>query len=244
MMIFLIISAEIIDGYLLMFKSKSLAWLTLSLCLQFSARATAAECDMIFEDMHNYEVVNGGGLGFLGALVPGGALIVGMSAGLASAATEPGSSSANNSEKEISLRNFLALKKPQPEAADLNQIGFRLGSEKTPPSDCQVRATVQSSMLNGGRSDGDFIQQKFQIVRTVSGIVMKNIDVDIGSGAGMYIFQRKPLKRLKQDRSGKYIDVSSPMISDEIYNQKVADAYIKITVKNLLKAIKKSKVLN
>ena len=199
---------------------------------------------MIFEDMHNYEVVNGGGLGFLGALVPGGALIVGIAAGLASAATEPGSDSANNSEKEISLRNFLALKKPQPEAADLNKIGFRLASENTPASDCQIRATIQSSMLNGGRSDGDFIQQKFQIVRTVGGVVMKSMDVDMGSGAGIYIFQRKPQKRFKEDRSGNYIDVSTPMISQENYHQKVADAYIKITIKNLLKAINKSKISN
>lgn len=220
-------------------------WIALALVSQISVESAAAQCDMILEDKHNYEVVSGSALGVLGALVPGGALVTGAAAGLAAMASDSAdrSKTGNESEKEIGLREFLRKTQPKPEIADLNKIGFRLASESAPTANCQIRATIKKSRLVGGRYGGDIIEQSFDISRTVGGETVTNNDLRIDSVVRLLIFQPKPPKRMKEDsRTGKYIDVTSPMIESDVYNQKVANLYSKVTVNHLSRALKKAKI--
>lgn len=219
-------------------------WIALALVSQISVESSAAQCDMILEDRHNYEVVSGSALGVLGARVPGGALVnvaAAAAAGVASASVDR-SKTESKSEKEILLRDFLRRTQPKPEIADLNKIGFRMASESVSTADCQIKVTITKSRLVGGRYGGDIIEQTFDISRTLNGETLANNDLRIDSVIRLLIFQPKPSKRMKEDsRTGKYIDVTSPMIEPDIYNQKVANLYGKVTVNHLSRALKKAK---
>ncbi|WP_353200456.1 hypothetical protein [Sandarakinorhabdus sp.] len=227
-----------------MFQLQIKKRIAMALVSQIAVEAAATQCDMFLEDKHNYEVVSGSGLGVLGALVPGGALLTGVAAGLATVASDSviSSNKGNDSEKEIVLRDFLRKTQPKPEMADLNKIGFRMLSENVSPADCRIVATIKKSRLVGGRYGGDTIEQTFDIVRISNGDTAEISDLRIDSVVRLLIFQPKPPKRLKEDsRTGKYIDVTSPMIDADVYNQKVANLYSKVTVKHLSLALKKAK---
>jgi hypothetical protein len=226
-----------------MFIVKSKNWIALALVSQIAVESAAEQCDMFLEDKHNYEVLSGSGLGVLGALVPGGALLTGAAAGLAAVASASAdlSKTGNQSEKEIGLRDFLRRTQPKPEIADLNKIGFRMASESVSTADCQIKITITKSRLVGGRYGGDIIEQTFDISRTLNGETVSNNNLRIDSVIRLLIFQPKPPKRMKEDsRTGKYIDVTSPMIEPDIYNQKVANLYGKVTVNHLSRALKKA----
>ena len=232
-------------GLPIMLKLQIKNWIALAIVSQISVGSAAAQCDMILEDKHNYEVLSGSGLGVLGALVPGGALVSAAAtaaAGVASVSVDL-SKTGNESEKEIGLRDFFRKTQPKPEIAELNKIGFRLASENDSNAGCKIRAIIKKSRLVGGRYGGDIIEQSFDISHTVNGETVENNDLRIDSVVRLLIFQPKPPKRMKEDsRTGKYIDVTTPMIESDIYNQKVANLYSKITVNHLLRALKKAKI--
>lgn len=124
-----------------MFIVKSKNWIALALVSQIAVESAAAQCDMILEDKHNYEVLSGSALGMLGAFVPGGALVTGAAV-VASALTDQ-SNTGNKSEREIELRDFLRKTKPRPEISELNKMGFYMISENKANKDCQISFIIQ-----------------------------------------------------------------------------------------------------
>lgn len=227
-----------------MFIVKNKNCIALALVSQIAVESAAAQCNMILEDKHNYEVISGNALNVLGALVPGGALVsvAATAAAAVASASADRSKTESKSEKEILLRDFFRKTQPKPEITDLNKIGFRMASENASTADCQIKVTITKSRLVGGDYKGNSIEQTFDIVRISNGDNKEIKDIKIDSTVALLFFQPKPPKRMKEDsRTGKYIDVTSPMIEPDIYNQKVANLYGKVTVNHLSRALKKAK---
>jgi len=206
------------------------------LYLQMSAQSHAAECVLILDDKHNYEIIDGAGGALLGAFL-GGGVLASVVANSASSTNQ-----ANSSTKEIALRDFLVTNKPQPDETGLKKIGALINIQPS-SSGCQVNVTIKATKIVGNRYGGDLIEQFYNISKFIDGSVIESDDVNVGTVFGILVFQPKSQKRLKEDpRTGKYIDVTSPMIASDIYNKKIADLYSKVTIKNLASALKKTKV--
>jgi hypothetical protein len=223
-----------------MFIVKSKNWIALALVSQIAVESAAAQCDMILEDKHNYEVLSGSALGMLGAFVPGGALVTGAAV-VASALTDQ-SNTGNKSEREIELRDFLRKTKPRPEISELNKMGFYMISENKANKDCQISFIIQKSRVVGGDYGRNYIQQTFEIIRTQIDRNMDKKIISIDSEVKV-VFQPKPPKRLKEDsRTGKYIEITSPMMDSDIYYQKIVKEYNRVTIIHLSRVLKKLKI--
>ena len=227
-----------------MFTVKNKSWIALAIVSQIAVESAAAQCVMLLEDKHNYEVLSGSALGVLGALVPGGALLNGAAAALAAvgSASIDQSNTGSKSEKEIELRDFLLKTKPIPETSELNKMGFRMAPENVSTANCQISFIIQKSRFVGGDYGRNYIQQTFEIIITQRDLSVDKKIISIDTEVKV-IFQPKPPKRLKEDsRTGKYIDITSPMIDSDIYYQKIVKEYNRVTIIHISKVLKKLKI--